>query len=183
MSFLPSLRASASLRCKITPSHKKAQIKFGETIAILFIFFVLLVIGFIFYARFAAVSAGQEQIKAQELQSVQTSQAISFLSELACTEFGVVESGCFDLQKVEALAAIGTGPGASNPFARAYYLQTFGKATIIVRSIYPPGLNATIYDNPKENFTSSSNNFFPIALKNATSGKYSLGVLEVRVYG
>lgn len=162
-------------------NSKKGQIKFGETIAILFIFFILLIVGFVFYARFAAVSATQDQVKAQELQSVEVGQAVSFLSELACTDYNVVESGCFDLHKVAALSELGTGPN-SNPIARAYYLQTFGKARINVRQIFPPGPDRLIYDNSASNFTSSSNNYFPIALKDSVKDKYYFGVLEVRVF-
>jgi len=160
---------------------RKAQVKFGETIAILFIFFILLILGFIFYGRFSAVSASQDVIEQQEIQSVGVSQAITYLSELSCTERNVLEEGCFDLHKVIALNTLGVSQDA-DPQLRAYYLNLFGSATITITSVFPKGETYVLYNNSKEEFSQGLSSFFPISLKNASDNSYSLAVLSVVIY-
>ena len=74
---------------------KKAQIQMMETIAVLLIFFVILIIGFIFYIRTAGFGQAQKVTKDQELQSIRVSQAISFLPELQCSSKNIIKDNCF----------------------------------------------------------------------------------------
>jgi len=99
----------------------------GETIAIMFIFFMLLVAGAVFYLNLQRASMAQEIEQAYELRAIETAQIISFLPELQCTESNVVKASCFDIYKMIALALI-----SESPQGRNLYLREFGTTTIIL---------------------------------------------------
>ena len=155
---------------------KKAQIKFGETIAILFIFFFLLVIGIIFYVRIKSVSVGREITEMKDVRAVELSQNIAFLPEFQCTEMNVVEASCFDILKISAMEKV-----YNNHLG--YYSREFGSIKIEVEQLFPPGEILIPYDNTPDNYTQASLSQIPVALYNATSKKYSFGVLRVTAYG
>ncbi|MFC1723967.1 hypothetical protein ACFL0V_07565, partial [Nanoarchaeota archaeon] len=85
---------------KKTCKKRKAQIKMGETIAILFIFFILLVVGAVFYMNIARSSMKKDIQESYDLKAIELAQVISFLPEVQCTESNVVRASCFDLYKI-----------------------------------------------------------------------------------
>jgi hypothetical protein len=149
----------------------------GETIAIMFVFFILLVVGAVFYMNLQRTSAQREIEQAYELRAVELAQIISFLPEAQCTESNVVKASCFDLYKLIALSKI-----ATSPEGLALYSNEFGTTVIQLVKLYPPGGNWTLYYNPKASFTSAPVTHIPIALYNTTSDKYYFGVLDVTTY-
>jgi hypothetical protein len=155
----------------------KSQIKMGETIAIMFVFFILLVVGAVFYMNLQRTSAQQEIATSYQLREVELSQVISFLPEAQCTESNVVKASCFDLYKLIALSKIATSPEGI-----ALYSNEFGTTAIQLIKVYPPGGNWTLYYNPRANFSGAEVMNIPIALYNTTSDKYYFGVLEIRTY-
>ena len=82
---------------------KKAQIQIMETIAVIFVFFILVMIGFMFYARIAKTNIQSEIESISELKSIEIAQRVMFLPELQCSE-GVVSEikNCFDILKLKA---------------------------------------------------------------------------------
>lgn len=157
--------------------NRKAQIKMGETIAIMFIFFVLLVVGAIFYMNLQRATVSREITEAYELRAVELSQVISFLPEAQCTESNVVKASCFDLYKLIGLSKVASTPEGINLYSRE-----FGTTTIRLIKLYPSGGEWVLYDNRKANFTSAPVTNIPIMLFNTTSDKYYFGVLEVTTY-
>ena len=147
----------------------------GETIGILFIFFMLIVFGAIFYVRIKSVSVTREIAEFQDVRSVELAQTISFLPEFQCTELNVVQPGCFDLQKMKAMQQIFEAN-------RGFYLRELGQIKINVSQIYPPGPNIVPYDNSPGNYSSSSVSNIPISLFDVAKNKYYLGVMTVTVF-
>lgn len=156
---------------------KKAQIKMGETIAILFIFFILLIIGAVFYMNIQRSSIGQDIQQAYELRAVELTQIISFLPELQCTEANVVKASCFDEHKLLALADV-----ASTADGLFLYDREFGEVKIDILRVYPPAETIHLWNKEKPDFTSAPITHVPISIFNASSGKHSFGILEITVY-
>jgi len=156
---------------------QKSQIKLGETVAIMFVFFILLIVGAVFYMNIQRSTVAQDITQAYELRAVELAQTISFLPEAQCTESNVVKASCFDLYKLIALSKV-----AGTPLGTNLYSNEFGMTTIRLFMIYPRGGNWTLYSNPKGNFTSAPVTHIPIALYNTTVDKYYFGVLEVTTY-
>lgn len=161
----------------MTGRSRKSQIKMGETIAILFIFFILLVVGAVFYMNIQRSTVTREIEQAYELRAVELAQIISFLPEAQCTESNVVKASCFDIYKLIGLSHVSTTPEGLNLYARE-----FGTTTIKLIKMYPGGGEWVLYNNPKVDFISAPVTNIPIMLFNATSDKYYFGVLEVTTY-
>ncbi|NQU78342.1 hypothetical protein HQ545_01090 [Candidatus Woesearchaeota archaeon] len=156
---------------------RSAQLKMGETIAIMFIFFVLLIIGAVFYMNLQRTTTTREIAEAYELRAVELSQTISFLPEAQCTDSNVVRASCFDLYKLIGLSKV-----AETPAGLDLYSREFGTTTIKLLKMYPGESEWVLYDNQKEEFTAAPVSHIPIMLYNATSDKYYFGVLEITTY-
>ncbi|MFQ5475144.1 MAG: hypothetical protein ACE5DM_04875 [Candidatus Nanoarchaeia archaeon] len=156
---------------------RKAQVRMGETIAILFIFFLLLVVGAVFYVKIKAVSVSRDISEFRDVRAVELSQTISFLPEFQCTEVNVVEPGCFDIYKLMAMEKV-----SQEPEHKAFYLRELGQVLIEVIKIYPSGGVIVPYNNSPGNFSLASQSNVPVALFNVSSGQYYFGVLRITTY-
>tara|TARA_Y100000310_G_scaffold291943_1_gene320282 strand:- start:17736 stop:18260 length:525 start_codon:yes stop_codon:yes gene_type:complete len=162
---------------------KRAQVKITETIAILFIFFILLVLSAGFFLRFQKVGFERTKAERVDLRAVETAQRVSSLPELQCSTKNIITEACFDILKLEAFYDL----VSSNPGLMADYHDLFGYSKIEVKRIYPPSADPaddiwTLYSNP-----GGGTSLFapiPILLFDATSEtkKYSFGTIEVTYY-
>jgi hypothetical protein len=161
---------------------RKAQLHMAETIAILFVFFLMIGFGFIFYAKLQKINAKDTQVKNNELASIEVTQRISFLPELQCSFKNVITDNCIDVLKLDALAAILKDPAEGPKLIQDIYFEQLRYSNITVVQIYPlPEKRWTLYENvPKD--SASSYVPVPISLYNATTKSYAFGVLEVRFY-
>ena len=83
-------------------ASKKSQIQIGETIAVLFVFFMLIVIGFLFYAKVIKGSIESEKEEASQFKSIGIAQKVMFLPELQCSENSIIIDNCIDSLKLDA---------------------------------------------------------------------------------
>ncbi|MFC1742275.1 hypothetical protein ACFL3V_07105 [Nanoarchaeota archaeon] len=156
---------------------RKAQLKMGETVAIMFVFFILLIIGAVFYMNIQRATVSREISEAYELRAMEVAQTISFLPEAQCTESNVVKASCFDLYKLMGIAAVsGTTDGLK------MYSREFGTTTIRLITLYPRGAEFVLYNYTKEDFRSAPVTHVPIMLYNTSADDYYFGVLEVTTY-
>ena len=153
---------------------RKAQIRIMETIAILLIFFVLLVLGFVFFMRTASFTQEGKITKNQELQSIRVSQAISFLPELQCSSKNIITENCFDKYKLEVVKNNG---GFSSDYYPLFYFSN-----ITVEEIYPSSATQKwhLYERP------SNGTFYrtivPILIEDASERTKSFALLTVDYY-
>lgn len=153
---------------------KKSQVRIGETIAIMFIFIIIVVLGFGFYARIQRFSVASEIEETTDLRAIEITQLASHLAALQCSSKNIVVSNCFDILKIEAFRGV-----IENN--KIYYYDEFLFSQITVEQIYPNKRTWTIYNNSRED-SSASFTPVPILLYNSTSKIYNLGVLEVTYY-
>ena len=166
--------------------NKKSQIQMMETILILFIFFILLVFGFMFYARFFTGSARTEEREIAQLKAIQIAQRIADLPEIQCTRNNVRVTNCVDLFKLEVAKTI---IGSTN---QIHYFDLLGYSDITVKQIYPSSADEwNIYKKELDNYQSLSSLFIPTIIYDPTeSGQYchvgkgtcTFGLIEVKVY-
>lgn len=145
-----------------------------EIVAVLFIFFVLLLLGIVFYYQYqkGAIKEEREEILAEEV--VDLSLRASFLPELVCSEGGYVKGNCIDLEKLE----ITMGVIKEN---LDYYFDIFKRSKIIIEEIEPGERNWILYDQ-SGNLTSRLPVSAPVSLYNSTEKQYYFGVLRVEYY-
>ena len=166
---------------KAVRASSKGQIKMFETIAVLIIFFFLIVFGLAFYGMMSAKGFQRESERLLQLEAVGLAQKVSFMSELDCSQTAIQKENCFDKYKIEAFA----GMLNSSIDAQDYYFFSFGYATIKLRQIFPEERSYVIYEKPKKRWTTQLLTPIPIVIFDETAsrlGTYSFGVLEVITY-
>lgn len=159
--------------------NKKSQIEMGETVAVLIIFFILLVLSFVYFTFIKAGEVNQLIQEKEAKESIRISQEATFLPELACSHEGVIRNDCIDRLKLEAFDQV-SGDAQDLYFDRLL----FSKVT--VREIYPDNTHQwPIYNKPNLNLTSSKSTQIPVSILTITNeGKerYSFGYIEVTYY-
>ena len=153
--------------------EKKSQIQIGETVAVLFVFFLLVVIGFIFYVGVIKDSIVSEKDELSQLKSIEIAQKVLYLPELQCSE-GVVKEkeNCIDTLKLEAAEQV-------IQKNELYYFDVFEFGNIYVKDIYPEPNEWKIYSKITDDFKSNFSTNIPVSLYDPTIKKYSFGVLSV----
>ena len=147
-----------------------------ESLAIMIVFFFLLMFGFIFYTNFQKISYGKEAEKATILNSIKLSEQIFSLPEMQCIGD---RRGCIDLFKLEAAYEV---INLNQP----EYFVIFGNSNVTLRQVYPgPAFGEgewQIYDFPKNQYSGVIKTNFPIALYDPAKDTFAYGVLTIGVY-
>ncbi len=158
---------------------KKAQIRMFETIAVLFIFILLIGFGLVFYSRMHSQGMFDRREERYEKHAIEVAQAAVSLPELKCSSYNTVVSDCIDYLKAEAfIEAVSQNPGLKNE----YYFDLFGYSRIEFREIFPGGSVFVIYDFVPEDIVSRSTFNTPMSLYYPSRRTYSLGMFTVEVY-
>lgn len=154
-----------------------------ETVAVLFIFFVLILFGIIFYYKYAEGAIAQEKQELIGKRAIATSLKVLFAPELICSNGGAeVEDNCIDMGKLpDAIRVIEENP--------VYYFNIFSYATISIEQIYPGGEESAeiiLYDRPRPDWENQEAAFFVVALRDKIFGDnvdfFSFGYLKVVAY-
>ncbi|MFC1801140.1 hypothetical protein ACFLZB_01655 [Nanoarchaeota archaeon] len=155
---------------------KKGQMRMMETMAILFVFFVLLLFGIIFYYQFQKSSIEDQRAQILSEKSIDISLRASFLPELICP--GVpTKKDCIDITKMEIFSE-----KAQEEYLD-YYYDILQSARITVEELYPPSSRSwVLYDQQKPNATRSINTPVPVSLFDPETEEHSFGVLKIEVY-
>jgi len=165
---------------------RRAQIRMSETIAVMFIFFILVVFGIIFFYKYSQVAYNEEQEELLGIKAVEITLKTLYLPELICSN-GEAEPdyNCFDLMKLRQV---------NKTFSQhfEYYHDLFPYSRIMVEQLYPVYENWTLYNKPKMKKLENGSVIeeeekkpvhLVVALKDESrEGIYSFGVLTVEVY-
>lgn len=182
---------------KMAKSDKKAQAHMSETVAVIFIFFVLILFGLLFYSRYQNLAYKEEQQEILEKRAIATTLRAIFLPELLCTKGDAEpEDDCLDMWKVEAMH----GSDFLESRLANYYFDIFSYAKISVHQVYPPAATGAepeewVLYNQEPPVKKTEDNtpiepnyqpsYFGVTLrKEEISGlpSYHFGYLEVGVY-
>ena len=161
--------------CRAPLFTKRGQVQMGESVAILFVFFTLLVFGFIFYVRIIGSSAESEVEEQIQLKAVAVAQKASFLPELQCSQENVRVENCIDIYKLTHFDDL----ILKN---KLYYYDVFGFSKISVQRKFPDPKVFPVYNSEPGLFKEKLSTFIPISLYNATDDNYGFGILVVEVF-
>tara|TARA_Y100000310_G_C20582062_1_gene763525 strand:- start:140 stop:658 length:519 start_codon:yes stop_codon:yes gene_type:complete len=158
--------------------QRKAQVRLTETVAVLFIFFILVMFGMIFYYHYYQVSLQDKQAELFASRAMDTTLTTLFLPELMCSKGEAEpESNCIDLMKLRHL-----NPTFQDHLVD-YYFEMFSYAKITVNQTYPPPSKEwVIYEKVPDEIEFYDPTYFVVALKDDLTGSYGFGYLEVGVY-
>lgn len=155
----------------------KAQVKMTETIGVMFVFFLLVVFGFVFYARIQASNYQNTLIEENEKRAVEVAQRASTLPELQCSSNNIVTDNCIDIQKLESMSNM----LKSNQDLQISYYDSFESSRLIVKQIYPSKKEWLIYERIVNN-TGFLFTPIPLSLYDPINNRYNFGILEVTYY-
>lgn len=147
----------------------------GESVAVLFIFFIFLVFGFVFYMNVMGSSAKVEMEENIQLKAIGITQKASFLPELQCSEENVRVEDCIDLLKLNAAASL-------LKENNLYYYDVFEFSKIWIKKIFPEEDEWLLYNKTLPNYKDKLSTFVPVSLFNPTSKEYSFSILAVETY-
>jgi hypothetical protein len=161
--------------------NRKGQMQMTETIAILFIFFILLLFGVIFYFRYQKIAFQEKQEELLGERAMESTLKTLFMPELICSRGEAEpEDNCFDVLKLNSTREI------MQQYLDEYYFEMFSYATISVQETYPKNRSWILYDKPKPEFTRKEPTFFVVTLRNELTGnnqpEYGFGYVSVTVY-
>ncbi|MBI2666156.1 hypothetical protein HYX13_00940 [Candidatus Woesearchaeota archaeon] len=164
--------------------RKRGEVQLMETISILFIFFILVSLGILFYAKYKSVAFQHQQDAFQEARARELTLRIVYLPELQCSKSQAeAEEHCVDMLKVNGLE---DWKNTLEEKFTDYYFDIFSYAKVTLYQIYPEEQEWEIYTPPKLGFKSARTNRFIVALRDDTLGEttpaYGYGYLEVVAY-
>ena len=174
--------------------YTKGQMQMMESLVTMFIFFILVVFGIIFFFKYQQISLQEQQTEMLAQQAIDISLIALFLPELYCSN-GESESvdNCMDIQKLSNIQQF------IDSHKQDYYFDLFGYSGIYVHQIYPEKRNWTVYEQVKtvtlENGekvpADKEPTFFVITLRNnlglnstnqAVHGEFGYGYIHVEAY-
>jgi len=176
--FTKMRKAQSKLKKYLSLKDKKAQIHLSESVAVIFIFFVLLFFGAIFYYNYQEVSFKEKQQELLSARAIDTTTKMLFLPEVSCTnQDSEAEPDCFDMMKVRHVQEL------FNKFNQTYF-EMFSYAKISLDQVYPEPRQLTLYEKVPDQWKQKKPTFFVVALKDDQQGpdNYGYGFVTVEVY-
>ncbi|MBS3122435.1 hypothetical protein J4434_06150 [Candidatus Woesearchaeota archaeon] len=168
--------------------QKHAQLKIGESILVLIIFFILLTMGLVFYAKVQTHLTKQDNDEFNAKRSIDMALAIKFLPELQCTVQATEEFDCIDIAKLLIFSEV----LKNKPVYQRYYAQLFPNAKITIKQAFAsegPLISKEgilMFDNKyvnEEQAGSLNILFFPVTLYDSLTDSNCFGFIELEVYG
>lgn len=155
--------------------EKKAQIQMAETIAVLFVFFILVVIGFMFYVKVIKGNIELEKEELSQLKSIGIAQRVMYLPEVQCSEDNIIIDNCIDILKLDSAQKLMTEN-------EIYYYDILEFSDISVVQIYPNSAKWNIYSRKTNDFKSKFSTNVPISLYNPNTRKHGFGILTIETF-
>ena len=146
-----------------------------ETIAVLFILFILVVMGFVFYAKILKGNLELQKEESVQQNAIEVAQRAASLPELQCSEDNIVSDNCIDLLKLKSASEIMQQNDV-------YYYDRLLFSKITVNEIYPDDNEWTLYSRPLEDFSNKITTSIPISLFNPIQNKNAFGIMTVELF-
>lgn len=150
----------------------RSQIQIGETIAVLFVFFILIIIGIVFYVKILKSDLESEKEELSQLRSVGIAQRVMFLPELQCSEGNVIKDNCIDILKLESAPSIMQGN-------ELYYYDLLEFSDVNITQIYPTEAKWVLYSRKTKDFKNKFLTNVPISLYDPITRKHGFGILTI----
>lgn len=188
--------------------NKKSQMQIMESIIVLFIFFIIFILGFVFYTKVFMKSAGETMREQSELRAIGKAHMASDMPELQCTRGGEVDVSCVDKWKLDVVSSKYVkeddvefkNPDSLIEKSESYYSDIFGYSEITVIQVYPEPdpdadtpkiINWTIYSKKPDKYLKKTPINIPVIIYDPTAdgsceiigrGSCSFGWLNVVSY-
>jgi hypothetical protein len=140
---------------------KKGQIGIQETMLVIFVFFIILIIGMILFFRFSISSSEAEIEEYNDFKFKQLIDVVPNMPEIKYSRFGIEDVWCIDLLKARAFSEI------SDRYDFGFKRITINSSETII-----------LYDNPSRRGEIRKVNS-PVCLYDSRVGRFGLANLIV----
>jgi hypothetical protein len=155
----------------------KAQMKMLESVAVLIIFFILLIIGSSVYFGIQNSNLLKERRVQNEVDILRDLVKLQSLPELDCSFSSARTVNCFDLFKLQAVSEISDEISFID-----FYYPVFGDVSINISVLFPFQKSFIIYDARPERFNSYIKKRLPVLVYNPLNSRYYFAVSELTRY-
>ena len=155
--------------------EKKSQVQMSETIAVLFVFFILVAIGLIFYVKVLKGNINIEKGEQAELRSISIVEKVMFLPEVQCSANGITQDNCIDTLKLNYAKNAMSSNGV-------FYYDLLEFSNITINQIFPSQKEWVIYSRPMDQYHNKFTTNVPISLYDPLTRKYGFGIMKVVTY-
>ena len=143
--------------------NSKGQIGINETILVLFVFFIILMLGIVLFFQFSINSSKNEIEEYQEFKFKQLISVVPTMNEIKYSKLGIDDEWCIDLLKARAFSSISDS-------------YDFGRKKISIFS----SEDIILYDKISSLATGIRVVNSPVCVYDPRSEVFSLGELEVK---
>ena len=147
---------------------KRGQLQIQESIFVLFVFFIILVIGMVVFYQMEFRSIERMRKENEDVTFYYLISYVPAMPEVVCSEKGIVEE-CVDLVKARAFAS----------YDNDYYRKIFGNRKIILNA---DGEKIELYDFEPSKYSAERIISTPVSVYNPRDKSYTIGKLEVHDY-
>jgi hypothetical protein len=159
---------------------KKGQIHLTETVAVIFIFFVLVLFGLIFFFNFQTSAIKEKQKEFFNARAIDTATKTLFLPEFICSESGEVTVNCLDMMKIRRMI----GEGGLFKEHEQLYFELFSFAKISIIQTYPGPFEEVLYEKAPAQIKNVKPTYFVVSLKDERIARnyHGFGYVLIEVY-
>lgn len=154
------------------PLSTKSQIQIGETIAVLFVFFILIIIGFIFYVKVIKSNIELEKEELSQLKSVGIAQRVMFLPEVQCSADNIIIDNCVDIMKLDPAQSL-------MKQNEIYYYDLLEYSNVSIVQIYPNEARWNLYSRKTSDFKSKFVTNVPVSIYDPAARKHGFGIMTI----
>ncbi|RLE48361.1 hypothetical protein DRJ25_00030 [Candidatus Woesearchaeota archaeon] len=156
---------------------KKAQMRVLESVAVLIVFFILMVIGSSVYFGMQNSKLKKDRVVFEDSEALRALVKLQSLPELDCSFASAHTINCFDLFKLQAFSNL-----TKSESAQEFYYPLFGDAVISVKVVFPLERNFTLYDVHPVEFKSLVRKTMPVLVYDPVLSRYYFGLSELIKY-
>lgn len=169
---------------------RHGQVKFGENIAIMLVFFILLAMGLLFYGAWQRGTIKETIHEQFTKEAIRIALTVSYLPEVVCSQDNYIVENCFDEYKVSALSKL-LDPQSPQYDEKVFlmYEQLFHESRVTIEKIFPLDEREImyLYDNaPADDaYTEVIPTFVPVIVKDPTmrlDAGNSIAILKIEVF-
>ena len=143
--------------------NNKGQIGINETILVMFVFFILLMLGMVLFFQFSISSSHNEIEEYQEFKFKQLISVVPSMNEIKYSKLGIEDEWCIDLLKARAFSSISDS-------------YDFGRKKISIFS----SEDIVLYDKISSLATGIRVVNSPVCIYDPRSETFNLGELEIK---
>jgi len=139
------------------------------------VFFILIIVGFIFYVKVIKGNLEMEKDELSQLRSVGIAQRIMFLPEVQCSEDNIVIDNCVDVLKLDSAQQL----MKDNDI---YYYDLLEYSDVSIVQLYPSEAKWSLYSRKTDDFKNKFVTNVPMSIYDPAIRKHGFGVLTIETY-